>query len=297
MNRDGGGTVARELKLAVGALNVRLHPHSPELYDEYLEALYDLRLPIRIRGDRYGMITLLDRRNIEEGLIKGFLRTFTKIDPKSKWFDEDSLDDADPDLLKRISIPSNAHPNSSAFRFTMNVRKHILTFEQYSGGRQLTPKSAEATFRGLSDDRLIVDKFGPVKISILQDSTSLDRIFNLRRLKNVRFIIDRPNPDIWDDDLEGQIDNQLAAAHAQRIEIAYSAPPGGALQETPSLRRLGTAALANGEVEARGYDGDGHVRISTRDTPRIDQIRYDPEAENESAAFDRLRRGMEANQG
>jgi hypothetical protein len=289
--------VARELKLAVGALNIRLHPHSPELYDEYLQALYDLRLPIRIRGDRFGMITLLDRRSAEEGLIKGFLRTFTKIDPKSKWFDENSLEDADPDLLKKISIPANAHPNSSAFRFTMNVRRHILTFEQYTGGHQLTPKSAEAVFRGLSDDRLIIEKFGSVKISILQDRTSLDRIFKLRRLKSVRFVIDRPNPDIWGDDLEGQIDNQLAAAHAQRIEIAYTAPPGGTLQETPSLRRLGTAALANGEVEARGYDGEGHVRISTRDTPRIDQIRYDPEAENEATAFDRLRRGMEANQG
>ncbi|MEG8018786.1 DUF4747 family protein [Sphingomonas sp. LR55] len=285
------------MKLAVGALNIRLHPHSPELYDEYLQAIYGLRMPVRIRGDRFGMITLLDRRGAEKGLITGYLRTFTKIDPKSRWFDENSLDDADPDLLRQISIPANAHPNSSAFRFGINIQKHLLTFEQYSGGRQLTPRSAEVIFRALSDERAIVDRFGSVKISILQDRASLDRIFTLRRLKSVRFIIDRPNPDIWGDDLEGQIDNQLAAAHAQRIEVAYTAPPGGSLQETPSLRRLGTAALTNGEIEARGYNGDGHVRISTRDSPRVDQTRYDPEVESEATAFDRLRRGMEANQG
>lgn len=289
--------MARELKLAVGALNIRLHPHSPELYDGYMQALYGLRLPVRIRGDRFGMITLLDRRSIDEGLIRGVLRTFTKIDPNSRWFDESSLDDASPDLLKQIKIPANVHPNSSSFRFTLNVRKHILTFEQYSGGRQLTPKSAEAVFRQLSDHQAINDVFGPVKISVLQDRASLDRIFNLPRLKSIRFIIDRPNPDIWGDDLEGQVDADLAAAHAQRLEVAYTAPPGGALQETPSLRKLGNASLANGEIEARGYDASGHVHISTRDTPRIDQLQYDPDEEGEAAAFERLRRGMEAGQG
>lgn len=284
----------RELKLAAGALNIRLHPHSPELYDEYLQAIYDLRKPVRIRGDRFAMITLLDRRNIEEGIIKGHLRTFTKIDASSKWFDEASLDDADPELLKKISIPANAHPNSSIFRFTLNVRKHLLTFEQYSVGKQLTPRSAEIVFRTLSDFPEIKERFGYVKISILQDKVSLDKIFSLRRLKSIRFIIDRPNPDIWGDDLEDQIDSQLAATHASRIEVAYTAPPGGSLQETPGLRNLGTAALSNGEIEAKGYDQDGHVRISTRDIPRVDQLRYDPEVESEATAFDRLRRAMEA---
>nr|WP_299856231.1 DUF4747 family protein [Sphingomonas bacterium] len=284
------------MKLAVGALNVRLHPHSPEIYDAFLNALYQLRLPVRIRGDRFGMITLLDRRGIDDGLIRGVLRTFTKIDPNSRWFDEDSLGDADPELLKKISIPSNAHPNSSAFRFTMNVQKHILTFEQYSEGRQLTPKSAYQIFRWLADDEMIVAIFGTAKISVLQDKRSLDNIFNMRRLKSITFIIDRPNPDIWSDDLENEVDNHLAAAHAQRIAVTYTAPPGGSLVETPSLRRLGNGALRNGEIDARGYDEDGHVRVSTLDSPRIEQTKYDPDVETEQVAFERLRRGMEANQ-
>lgn len=288
--------MAREVKLAAGALNLRLHPHSPEIYDAFLSALYQLRRPIRLRGDRFGMITLLDRRRIDDGLIRGVLRTFTKIDPNARWFDESSLDDAAPDLLKKISIPANAHPNSSVFRFAFNVRKHILTFEQYSEGRQLTPNSAYALFRTLADDKEIVALFGPAKISILQDKQSLDRIFKLKRLKSITFIIDRPNPDIWSDDLEGEVDAHLAAVHAQRISVTYDAPPGGSLVETPSLRRLGNSALNNGEVEARGYDANGHVKVSTLDSPRIDQIKYDPESESEQAAFERLRREMEANQ-
>ncbi|WP_295194244.1 DUF4747 family protein [uncultured Brevundimonas sp.] len=288
--------MARELKIAVGALNVRLHPHSPEIYDAFLAALYALRRPVRIRGDRFGMITILDRRSIDDGIIRGVLRTFTKIDPKARWFDQESMDDANAELLKQINIPVGVHPNSSAFRFTMNVRKHILTFEQYSEGRQLTPKSACAVFKGLAEDAAIVALFGPAKISILQDRQSLDRIFKLKRLKVITFIIDRPNPDIWSDDLEGEVDAHLAAAHAQRIAVTYEAPPGGSLVETPSLRRLGEGALRNGEIKARGYDTDGHVNVSTLDTPRIEQTKYDPEAESEQAAFERLRRGMEANQ-
>lgn len=288
--------MARELKLAVGALNLRLHPHSPEIYDAFLNSIYLLRRPVRVRGDRFGMITILDRRRIDEGLIKGVLRTFTKIDPKARWFDEKSLDDADSEMLKSISIPPNVHPNSSAFRFTLNVRKHILTFEQYSDGRQLTPKSAYTIFRALADQQSIVGVFGYAKISILQDKQSLDRIFRLKRIKSITFVIDRPNPDIWSDDLEGEVDAHLAAAHAQRISVTYDAPPGGSLVETPSLRRLGNGALRNGQIEARGYDADGHVKVSTLDSPRIEQTKYDPQIENEQIAFERLRRGMEANQ-
>lgn len=288
--------MARELKIAVGALNVRLHPHSPEIYDAFLGALYALRRPTRIRGDRFGMITILDRRKIDEGLISGVLRTFTKIDPNARWFDQESMDDADAELLKKISIPANVHPNSSSFRFAMNVKKHILTFEQYSEGRQLTPKSAYAIFSGLADDAVIAALFGPAKISILQDKQSLDRIFKLKRLKSITFIIDRPNPDIWSDDLEGEVDAHLAAAHAQRIAVTYDAPPGGSLVETPSLRKLGAGALRNGEIRARGYDKDGHVSVSTLDSPRIEQAKYDPEVESEQVAFERLRRGMEVNQ-
>ena len=288
--------MGRELKMAVGALNMRLHPHSPEIYDSFLDMLYKLRRPVRIRGDRFGMITILDRRGIDDGMIRGVLRTFTKIDPNSRWFDEASLEDANPELLQKISIPPNAHPNSSAFRFTMNVQKHILTFEQYSDGRQLTPKSAYTIFRALADDEAVVRLFGPAKISILQDKQSLDRIFNLRRLKSITFVIDRPNPDIWSEDLESEVDSHLAAVHAQRISVTYTAPTGGSLVETPSLRRLGNGALRNGEIEASGYDGEGHVRVSTLDSPRIEQTKYDPDIESESSTFERLRREMEAGQ-
>jgi Domain of unknown function (DUF4747) len=288
--------VARELKVAVGALNVRLHPHSPEIYDAFLSELYSLRLPVRIRGDRYGMITLLDRRGIDDGIIRGTLRTFTKIDQNARWFDQNSLDDADPDLLKMINIPANAHPNSSAFHFALNVKKHVLTVEHYSAGRQLTPKSAYTIFRTLADNKIIVDQFGPVKISIIQDKRSLDRIFELKRLKSITFIIDRPNPDIWSDDLEGEVDAHLAAANAQRIVVTYDAPPGESLVETPSLRRIGTGALRNGEIKARGYDDDGHVTVSTLDLPRVEQTKYDPDVENEQHVFDRLRRGIENSQ-
>lgn len=44
-------------------------------------APYDLRRPTRIRVDRFGMITPIDRLRIDRGTIVGFHRTFTKNDP------------------------------------------------------------------------------------------------------------------------------------------------------------------------------------------------------------------------
>lgn len=288
--------MARKLKLSVGALNVRLHPHSPELYDQYLQALYDLKQPVKLRGDRYGMITLLNRRELEQGVIRGMLRTFTKIDFTGQWFDEEALDEAAPELLQQINIPKHAHPNSAAFRFSFNVTKHTLTFEHYGNGKTLVARAAYKLFRTLSDLNPIVSRFGGVSISIIQDRSTLDRIFKMTRLKRLTFILDRPNPDIWSDDLEDQLDAHLGAVHAQRLAITYTAPPGDSLKETPSIRRLGDSALENGEVEASGYEGKSHVDISTLDNPRVDQTNYDPDEESEDSAFDRLRRRMEANQ-
>ena len=66
------------------------------------------------------------------------------------------------------------------------------------------------------------------------------------------------------------------------------------LTETPSLRQLGNAALDNGEVDGVGYEGKAHVRVSTLDTPKIEQTSFDPEVEGEAEAFERLRTEMEA---
>lgn len=289
--------MARELKMVVGALNVRLHPHSPELYDEFLKALYDLKQPVKLRGDRHGMITLLNRRDLDQGIIRGIIRTFTKIDFAGQWFDEVALEAAAPELLQQINIPKHAHPNSAAFRFSFNVINHTLAFEHYSAGKYLVAKAAHKLFQTLADTNAIISRFGSVSISLIQDKSTLDRIFNLSRIKRLTFVLDRPNPDIWSDDLEGQLDAHLGAVHAQRLEVTYTAPSGGSLTETPSLRRLGNSALNNGEVDASGYEGKSHVAISTLNNPRFDQTTYDSEDESEEAVFDRLRRGLEAGQG
>ncbi|AUN33605.1 DUF4747 family protein [Niveispirillum cyanobacteriorum] len=284
----------RELKLAVGGLNIRLHPHSPEIYDLYIQALYNARTPVRIRGDRFAMITRIDRREVHNNLIKGTIRTFTKIDPNGQWFDEESLDDAKPDLLKQIKIPPTVHPNSASFRFSMNTKNHMLVFENYVDGRQLTPNSAEIIFRRLSELTAIVRKFGHAKITIKQDQSSLERIFDLQRIKSVKFVLEKPNPDIWSDDLEQQVEAHLDAANASRIEIVYKASSGESIEKTDSMDQLGRAALVNGAVEALGYNENGHVKISTLDYPKIEQTKYDPETQSEEIVYDNLRRRMES---
>jgi hypothetical protein len=286
--------MARKLKVSVGGLNIRIHPHNEDRYNALMQALYSLRRPVKIRGDRFGMITQLDRQSDTSSILRGRLRTFTKIDANGTWFDEASLADADDNVLRKISIPQNVHPNSAAFRFSLNLRNHIITFERYADGKQLTANSAFAIFRGLCDEDAITDEFGAVKLTILQEKESLDRIFNIARIRNISFVLDRPNPDIWSVDFEEKFDEHLEEAHAQQIEISYSAPVGDTIVETASLRRLGVSALENGKVTASGYDNGVHVTVSTLESPRINQTTYDPDEYSEETVFEELRQKMEA---
>ena len=104
--------MARKLKVSVGGLNIRIHPHSEELYNELMQNLYSLKRVVRIRGDRFGMITNLARQGDSGGILRGVIRTFTKINPNGPWFDEMSLEDADDNTMRKISILPNVHPNS-----------------------------------------------------------------------------------------------------------------------------------------------------------------------------------------
>src|SRR3546814_11963357 len=78
--------MARRIKVASGMLNIRLHPHTPQLYAEFLEDVYKLRKAVHLRGDRYGMISLLNRTEASEGILSGIVTTFLSIDFDGTWF-------------------------------------------------------------------------------------------------------------------------------------------------------------------------------------------------------------------
>src|SRR3546814_9570510 len=102
--------MARRIKVASGMLNIRLHPHTPQLYAEFLEDVYKLRKAVHIRGDRYGMISLINRKEVSEGILTGIVTTCLSIDLDGNWFDTSEMKEDTEDQISKVRIHENMHP-------------------------------------------------------------------------------------------------------------------------------------------------------------------------------------------
>ena len=155
------------------------------------------------------MISMLDRSESDQGVISGILTTFIKLDDGGTWFNTEQLTEATEAQISSVNIPPNLYPNSSTFYFYFDTIQHKLYFQTYSRGKILTPISAFKFFSALSRDLEIMREFGEAKISIVQDEASLERMFGIKRIKEIAITIIKPNTDVFDDDFEKNIEKHL----------------------------------------------------------------------------------------
>lgn len=280
--------MARRLKVSASILNLRLHPHSAELYANYLEKLFSLRRNVPIYGDRYGMISLINRSERDSNIMTGTLTTYTKIETDGIWFDTSNLSEATDNQISSVQIPEHLHPNSAAFDFLFDTAKHLIYIEQYSNGKILTPKSAYKFFEAVTDDLGLISEFGTAKISIVQDKIGLDRLFSIDVIREVKVTIMKPNADIFSSDFAAKIEKNLESSNARKLTLAWESEPRESLTITDDMREAGEVALSNGAVEVRGRDNGGAVTQSTSNFPKSLQTTYDPETSSESQAFRKL---------
>lgn len=277
--------MARKVKISAGVLNIRLHPHTAARYAEFMNDIYRLRYPVKLRGDRHGMISLLNRAEAGENVLSGVITTFLDIDLDGAWFNTDDLKEATDEEISQVVIPENLHPNSAQFYFQFDTANHKIYFQTYAAGKLLSEKSALSLFQGLADDLTISQKYGDVKITVVQSKEGLARIFALPIIKEITITILKPNADIFADDFEAQIEAHLATAQSKKLTISYEADPGSSIVPTDEIKAISAVALENGNVKVNGRDDSGAVKRSTDDHPRQYQDKYDPDAMTESQAF------------
>lgn len=277
--------MARKVKISAGVLNIRLHPHSAERYAEFMNDIYKLRKPIKLRGDRHGIISSLNRTEAGENVLSGVITTFLDIDLDGVWFNTDGLTEATDEEISQVVIPKNLHPNSAQFYFQFDTANHKIYFQTYAAGKVLTEKSALSLFQGLTDDPTISGKYGDVKITVVQSREALERIFALPVIKEITITILKPNADIFADDFEAQIEAHLATTHSKKLAISYEADPGGSIVPTDEIKAISQVALENGNVKVNGRDDSGVVKHSTEDHPKQYQGKYDPDVISENQAF------------
>ncbi len=268
-----------------GILNVRTHPHSAENYDELMQALFRLRRATKLRGDRYGVISLLQRSRDDDGMLRGILTTFTKIDENSEWFDLENMQEATGEKVSEISIPQNLFPNPRSFYFYFRTDQHKLYLQTYSKGDSLSIRDAERFFQSLVSAKDIRDAFGDVKVTMVQSHQSLSTIYGMPKITKIRILIERPNSDIFDDDFEQNIEKHLEETNSRQVEIIYSAERGESISVTPDIRLVSEPALENGLIEVNGQSATGRETRSTKNHPKIVQEEYDVASQTEAQAL------------
>lgn len=250
--------------------------------------MFEEKAAVKLHGDRFGMISLVHRDADDRGFVSGIITTFVKVEFDGRWFDASEMQDATEAQVARVQIPANLHPNAASFYFEFDTEQHRLYVQSYSEGKSLSAKQAQTLFEHLANTQAIRQAYGMVHVTVVQSRDGLDALFALPVIKEVRITIYKPNPDIFADDFEAQIEAHLAQTNSQRVSISYQADPGQSLNPTDEIRAVSEVALENGEVEVRGRDEKGAVTKSTEQMPAELHDKFDPEAMTEQSAFRRL---------
>ncbi|MGB6119091.1 MAG: DUF4747 family protein [Mesorhizobium sp.] len=277
--------MGRKVKVSASALNVRLHPHSTEIYLRWIQKIYSERLRSQVHGDRYGMISSIDRSEISNSIISGAITTFVKFDGDGSWFNANQMSEATKEDISEIKIPENLFPNAAAFYFYFDARDHKLYFQTYSKGKSITPISALRFFNGLATQSAIATEFGEAKINIVQDKSSLDTMFSITRIKEIKITIVKPNSDIFDDNFESNIEKHLEQTGSREFSVSYKSEGNGSIKPDDDIKKISKVALENGTVEVVGRDEKGAVRLNSENFPKELHDRYDPEQKSERSAF------------
>ena len=287
--------MARKVKISSAVLNLRTHPHNPELYAALMEDLFKQKRAVKLHGDRFGMISLIHTEATEGGYISGVITTFVKVEFDGRWFDASGMQDATAAQVAQVQIPAHLHPNAASFYFEFNINTHRLYVQTYSDGKSLSARQAQTLFDTLADADAIREEYGNIHVTVVQSRQGLDELFALPVIKEIQITIYKPNPDIFADNFEGVIEAALAQANSQRMTIGFEAEPGQSVNPTDEIREVSEVALENGEVYVRGRDDKGAVRKSTEQMPAEFHDKYDPDEMGELSAFRRLLPGWAAN--
>lgn len=277
--------MAKEKRIIVGAINVRLQPHSTEKYISLLKAAEKLHRPIRLAGDTYAMLAFAIKAiddGDDLGMLSGVIYKFSRIDPTAEWFNLDTMTFATADDKKSLVIPKNLRPNSDMFEYLFDPKTHTFFYEGYTNGKTLGHKYAETFVKRLFNEPELVKKFGKVDVTHLPTHDSVEQALMLHRKDTVSMVIVRPNPD----DLAGverRILKRMNDNRASVIEERLVAIDGESLVLDHEYVTLSRVAARNGKLEVKGRNAQGHREsISTVDHPLREDHYYNPEVEIKS---------------
>lgn len=261
--------MARNSKIEVSAVNLRIPAEKERDYAGLIEALRKQRRGVRVYGHTYVAISHFDPKSLE-----GIISKYTEIDIDGEWFDLDDFDAATENKVGEINIPKNLRPNLSQYYFELNEKEHVLVYSSYSESKSLSARSMENYFQEVLDASAIKNKFGSVQADVVKNYSEVEKIMALPKLRELRFSIRRPNSDGLGKDLAERIEERLKEQDGDEYQEAIKTSSSKGLKPNERTKQLGYVAAENGELEAKSLVNGVLTPHTTENAPLVEQETY-----------------------
>lgn len=267
----------RPRKLSVGGINVRIV--KPELrdYGALFQAIFACRMPVRVRGNDYLILTNFDSWESDRLNFGGSIGRFTDIPKDAEWLDTQRLAPANNKKKSEIIIPFDLKPNYESFFCGLFDGQHVFAFETYSSSKALSPHHVVKWLREVCDSEYITKKFGEIEIDALPDYQLVENILSSEKINEIEIIIKRTNPDDYTAEQFKKSEEKLKSLNAVEENLTYKAGGGNYLTLDNEVKSLGRVGAENGSLNARVQDGGVAKRLSTSRHPLEVQEVYDPD--------------------
>lgn len=265
----------RETKMVIGAINIKIHPHSPERYIELFEDVITLKKKAAIRGDVYGSLSKFDYIDSSKiGGFKGYIFKFLNVDPNEPWFDVEQEKAADSRMLQQVEVLKKIKPHFSFFMYHFFPKKHRFVFTSYYDKKSISPNSVAKFLKNLFYDPTIIDKYGEVDVVVEPSKEGLEKIFAINTIERLELVITKPNPDDQEE-AEQMLLKRLGKLKAKQFREEYVSEKKESLVPDDELKILSKIAASNGYVVASGRNLEGRpVQESTIEHPFLDPVYY-----------------------
>lgn len=272
LSRNKGTKIkmARAKKLTYGAVNITMHPHSPEKYVELFRMARKNASNVNLRGDSFATLSYFypyKKGQVISEPFEGEILKYTDIDVNGDWFDIVKKDIASDEEKERINIPDNLKPNVARFSFVFLPASHLLVYEMQDKSRHLTSRQIESFLNGIFSHERIIEKFGKVNVTILTEPDSVERMLSLKGITCINMVTRRPNPDALAS-AESVMQKRFKRIGVIEEDKTYKSERGQEIKPDGGLKQDALIASRNGEVSIRRINEAGLVEIhASSDVP------------------------------
>lgn len=280
--------MAKEKKVGIGAVNITMHPHSPEDYVQLFKDAKNLKCFARMSKDKAGLIASVNYHDKSKGktsALRGDLYRFSNIDIEGSWFNTQTNQHAEETELNSVVIPEHLKPNSSRFSYIFFPESHVLFYESYYDGHSLGSRSVLKLIEGALNDPRLVNKYGVIDVTVIPSREKLSMALSISRMDKLTMLIKRPNPDNHKN-AERRVLQRLNSQNVAKYRHELVSIPGTSITPDPDTKTLAHVAARNGLVEVKGRDQTDHpVEYTTEDHPWKHSEYYDPGVETAYNTF------------